>query len=345
MIEQLLENQKAMSMVNVKDFTEILKNVKPENQDFVINFLNEMEGIVYDLESTRRELLGGTLKIRMRDLSIVKKAMEDRNIAESDIDPTALKEHYERWSNPGKPVIRGGKERDSGLAIYTVYSRGGIRVLNGSSDAFKFNPRNPEGIESAVEWMKNHYAVWTIQSLVRNITNIDKFSAFKKKYTFEISKIADQLNDVAKHNLEIFKKNYPKAYDEIAPHLLSLAFCAIANGTKIASATGSSLNELNLNLNVPLKNNGSVGLSVTNPWKVGTRKKEVKMGLEIRWTIWGGPDTRWGSGTTLSAAVKDSGDLPSWYLDADLIIRKKEQDLSKLLNDLRGAVAGSRFGV
>jgi len=233
----------------------------------------------YSVESSPTQLKNGTVIVRLHDLNVMKKALADRGISEADaISKEELARVYDQWEHP---QINKRDDRDTGLSKYTIYSRGGIRLLSASSDAYKFDATTDAGIKGAVAWLINHYSVWFVQ-IFTQILNPDKFATFKKGYNLDLSKVSQYINPVTLQFLERIKSESPKKFEEIAPSIMVLCYLAHEKETLIKVRSGTNMERMQFDV----KNDDieeKIEFYVNQDWSVGIKNPTVKVAITKSW--------------------------------------------------------------
>ncbi len=234
----------------------------------------------YSVESSSAQLKNGTIVIRIHDLDVLKKALVDRGITDDDITSQAsLKSLYDQWE---RPQLNNRTNTDRGLSKYTIYSRGGIRLLSGTSDAYKFDPKTETGIKRAVDWLINHYSVWFIQVLSSNALKSDKFTSYKKGYDLDLSRVSPYIDSKALEFLESIKSDSQKKFEEIAPSIMVLCYLAHEKESIVKVRSGNNLERMHFEV----KNDDieeTVEFFVNQDWSIGVKNPTVKMTIKKNW--------------------------------------------------------------
>jgi hypothetical protein len=293
----------------------------------------------YDVESSSTQLKNGTVIIRMRDLNVVKKALDDREIDEDDfISKQHLDKFYAQWR---KPQINLYRDVDTGLAKYTIYSRGGIRLLSASGDAYKFDSKTEAGIKSAVDWLINHYSVWVIQTATNRL-NSDKFTKYKKGYDLDLSKLSQYMDPVVIKFLEGIKTDSQKKFEEIAPNIMALCYLAKEEETIVKLTYETKLT--NMQFSVKSKDvDRDIEFFVSQDWSVGTKTPTIKMTLNKTWYY---RSYRNSQTYPTATAMAKGANLPQYQQSIIAkLLKAPNYDLDKFDTDYAGAKSGTKFGL
>lgn len=233
----------------------------------------------YSVESSPTQLKNGTVIVRLHDSGVMKKALADRGISEDDaISKEELARVYDQWEHP---QINKHTNTDTGLSRYTIYSRGGIRLLSASGDAYKFDATTDAGIKGAVDWLINHYSVWFIQ-IFTQILNPEKFATFKKGYDLDLSKVSQYIALITLQFLEKLKSDSPKKFEEIAPNIMVLCYLAHEKESTVKISTGSNTDRMQFDVtNDDIEE--KITFFVNQDWSVGIKNPTVKVAITKNW--------------------------------------------------------------
>ena len=234
----------------------------------------------YSIESSPAQLKNGTIVIRIHDLAVLKKALVDRGITDDDISSqSGLNDLYDQWEHP---QINKRTERDTGLAKYTIYSRGGIRLLSASSDAYKFDPTTETGLKGVADWLINHYSVWFIQVLSSNVLKSDKFTTYKKGYDLDLSRVSQYIDPKTLEFLVSIKSDSQKKFEELAPNIMVLCYLAHEKESVVKVRSGNNMERMQFDV----KNDDieeQIEFFVNQDWSVGVKNPTVKMSIKKSW--------------------------------------------------------------
>jgi hypothetical protein len=300
----------------------------------------------YSVESSPAQLKNGTIVIRIHDLDVLKKALVDRGITDDDITSQAsLKSLYDQWEHP---QINNQTKRDTGLAKYTIYSRGGIRLLSASSDSYKFDPKSATGLKGVADWLINHYSVWFIQVLSSNALKSDKFTSYKKGYDLDLSRVSPYIDPKALEFLESIKSDSQKKFEEIAPNIMVLCYLAHEKESVVKVRSGNNLERMQFDV----KNDDieeQIEFFVNQDWSVGVKNPTVKMTIKKSWYYIKNysKSTGWIRQEAPSATVlADKSNFPD-YQQAVIakLLKSPDYDFDAMDTKFSGAKSGQGYGI
>jgi hypothetical protein len=332
----------------IGNFTDFL-NEGEYTEEFKATLFKALKdaNLVYSVESSPAQLKNGTIVIRIHDLDVLKKALVDRGITDDDItNQASLKSLYDQWEHP---QINKRTERDTGLAKYTIYSRGGIRLLSASSDAYKFDPKTEAGIKGAVDWLINHYSVWFIQVATSNVIKSDKFTTYKKGYDLDLSKVSQYINPVTLQFLERIKSDSQKKFEELAPSIMILCYLAHEKETVVHASSGTNLERMQFDVtNDDIEE--KIEFFVNQDWSVGIKNPTVRMTIKKSWYYikhysksGGGWIRQESASATLLASKSNFPDYQQTIIAK--LLKAPDYDFEALDAKFSGAKSGQGYGI